>query len=336
MSSPSEGGQPSDELATTTVATPAPPTSSSVITSSGAASTATRTASTGSSQKSPSTGTGGRRTSSSPACSPVSPPPPPPEGGRPHASTTTTAASSALRKRVSRATSSPHEGQPSLVATSISSGGTTSNAAASQGPNTEVSASKQNTRPSMSARPSSPASTSTTTMHGQIKAPGRCLHRPSQLCFFILNGLWILQREEEEDEDFGLALLFQDDVEVNLELEAYRNYSKKLKNCPKGRTLCLVCHLDGKEKILKHDNKEVVTKFYAKDLVTQGFHAPGLFVVCHPKTLQISYVWCGRHQDKWLIRHAKTVETVDPWDQLLERFRDCRLQPEVLFFEVIK
>ncbi|KAL5208425.1 hypothetical protein ABZP36_032860 [Zizania latifolia] len=48
------------------------------------------------------------------------------------------------------------------------------------------------------------------------------------------------------------------------------------------------------------------------------------------------YVCFARDQDKWLICSAETVEAEDTWEQLLERFRDCRLQPEVLFFEVIK
>uniref|UniRef100_A0A0E0MGX7 C2H2-type domain-containing protein n=1 Tax=Oryza punctata TaxID=4537 RepID=A0A0E0MGX7_ORYPU len=45
------------------------------------------------------------------------------------------------------------------------------------------------------------------------------------------------------------------------------------------------------------------------------------------------YVCFARDQDKWLISDAKTVETKDSWEQLLECFRDCQLQPEVLFFE---
>ncbi|EEC68454.1 hypothetical protein OsI_36678 [Oryza sativa Indica Group] len=48
------------------------------------------------------------------------------------------------------------------------------------------------------------------------------------------------------------------------------------------------------------------------------------------------YICFARDQDKWLSSDAKTVETKDSWEQLLERFRDCTLQPEVLFFEVIK
>ncbi|KAL5204050.1 hypothetical protein ABZP36_008921 [Zizania latifolia] len=48
------------------------------------------------------------------------------------------------------------------------------------------------------------------------------------------------------------------------------------------------------------------------------------------------YVCFARDQDKWLICSAETVEAEDTWEQLLERFRDCRLQPDVLFFEVIK
>ncbi|KAG8044203.1 hypothetical protein GUJ93_ZPchr0228g22249 [Zizania palustris] len=48
------------------------------------------------------------------------------------------------------------------------------------------------------------------------------------------------------------------------------------------------------------------------------------------------YVCFARDEDKWLICSAETVEAEDTWEQLLERFRDCRLQPQVLFFEVIK
>uniref|UniRef100_A0A0D9XTU6 DUF629 domain-containing protein n=1 Tax=Leersia perrieri TaxID=77586 RepID=A0A0D9XTU6_9ORYZ len=48
------------------------------------------------------------------------------------------------------------------------------------------------------------------------------------------------------------------------------------------------------------------------------------------------YVCFARDQDKWLICDAQTIEVVDSWEQLLDRFRDCKLRPEVLFFEVIK
>ncbi|KAM0882175.1 hypothetical protein ACQ4PT_032463 [Festuca glaucescens] len=48
------------------------------------------------------------------------------------------------------------------------------------------------------------------------------------------------------------------------------------------------------------------------------------------------YVCFARDKDRWLIHDFETVETEDTWEHLLERFRDCKLQPEVLFFEVIK
>uniref|UniRef100_A0A0E0LER0 USP domain-containing protein n=2 Tax=Oryza punctata TaxID=4537 RepID=A0A0E0LER0_ORYPU len=48
------------------------------------------------------------------------------------------------------------------------------------------------------------------------------------------------------------------------------------------------------------------------------------------------YICFARDQDKWLICDGETVEAEDSWDQLLGRFRGCRLQPEVLFFEIIK
>ncbi|BAT14738.1 Os11g0599000 [Oryza sativa Japonica Group] len=48
------------------------------------------------------------------------------------------------------------------------------------------------------------------------------------------------------------------------------------------------------------------------------------------------YVCFARNQDKWLICDAENVEAADSWELLLERFSVCRLQPEVLFFEVIK
>nr|XP_051185653.1 uncharacterized protein LOC127299682 isoform X2 [Lolium perenne] len=48
------------------------------------------------------------------------------------------------------------------------------------------------------------------------------------------------------------------------------------------------------------------------------------------------YVCFARDKDRWLIHEFETVETEDTWEHLLERFRDCKLQPEVLFFEVIK
>ncbi|KAK1602627.1 hypothetical protein QYE76_048178 [Lolium multiflorum] len=45
------------------------------------------------------------------------------------------------------------------------------------------------------------------------------------------------------------------------------------------------------------------------------------------------YVCFARDKDRWLIHDFETVETEDTWEHLLERFRDCELQPEVLFFE---
>uniref|UniRef100_A0ACD5YJ05 Uncharacterized protein n=1 Tax=Avena sativa TaxID=4498 RepID=A0ACD5YJ05_AVESA len=41
-------------------------------------------------------------------------------------------------------------------------------------------------------------------------------------------------------------------------------------------------------------------------------------------------------EDKWLKYGFETVEKEDTWEHLLERFKDCKLKPEVLFFEVIK
>ncbi|XBI79186.1 hypothetical protein VPH35_088719 [Triticum aestivum] len=48
------------------------------------------------------------------------------------------------------------------------------------------------------------------------------------------------------------------------------------------------------------------------------------------------YVCFARDEDKWVIYGFETVEREDSWEHLLERFKDCKLQPEVLFFEVIK
>uniref|UniRef100_A0ACD5YLW3 Uncharacterized protein n=1 Tax=Avena sativa TaxID=4498 RepID=A0ACD5YLW3_AVESA len=49
------------------------------------------------------------------------------------------------------------------------------------------------------------------------------------------------------------------------------------------------------------------------------------------------YVCLARDdEDKWLIYDSEIVETEDTWEHLLERFKDSKLQPEVLFFEVIK
>ncbi|XP_024319380.1 uncharacterized protein LOC112272523 [Brachypodium distachyon] len=48
------------------------------------------------------------------------------------------------------------------------------------------------------------------------------------------------------------------------------------------------------------------------------------------------YVCFARDEDNWLIYDSDTVVTVDTWEHLLESFKDCKLQPEVLFFEVIK
>ncbi|KAM0837664.1 hypothetical protein ACQ4PT_061490 [Festuca glaucescens] len=50
-----------------------------------------------------------------------------------------------------------------------------------------------------------------------------------------------------------------------------------------------------------------------------------------------SYVCFARDdEDKWLIYDFDTVETEDTWEHLLEGFKNCKLQPQVLFFEVIK
>ncbi|KAE8773493.1 hypothetical protein D1007_54246 [Hordeum vulgare] len=48
------------------------------------------------------------------------------------------------------------------------------------------------------------------------------------------------------------------------------------------------------------------------------------------------YVCFARDEDKWVIYGFETVEREDTWEHLLERFKDCKLQPEVIFFEVIK
>ncbi|KAM0873924.1 hypothetical protein ACQ4PT_037754 [Festuca glaucescens] len=50
-----------------------------------------------------------------------------------------------------------------------------------------------------------------------------------------------------------------------------------------------------------------------------------------------SYVCFARDdEDKWLMYDFDTVETEDTWEHLLEGFKNCKLQPQVLFFEVIK
>ncbi|XP_048549180.1 uncharacterized protein LOC125528785 [Triticum urartu] len=48
------------------------------------------------------------------------------------------------------------------------------------------------------------------------------------------------------------------------------------------------------------------------------------------------YLCFARDEDKWVIYGFETVEREDSWEHLLERFKDCKLQPEFLFFEVIK
>ncbi|KAI4963219.1 hypothetical protein ZWY2020_016958 [Hordeum vulgare] len=48
------------------------------------------------------------------------------------------------------------------------------------------------------------------------------------------------------------------------------------------------------------------------------------------------YVSFARDEDKWVIYGFETVEREDTWEHLLEHFKDCKLQPEVIFFEVIK
>ncbi|KAM0911910.1 hypothetical protein ACQ4PT_013106 [Festuca glaucescens] len=77
----------------------------------------------------------------------------------------------------------------------------------------------------------------------------------------------------------------------------------------------------------------VDTGFFCKSADSSTMYTVTSMICCADE----SYV-CFAHdnEDKWLIYDFETVETVDTWEHLLERFKDCKLQPQVLFFEVIK
>uniref|UniRef100_A0A0E0ADC9 USP domain-containing protein n=1 Tax=Oryza glumipatula TaxID=40148 RepID=A0A0E0ADC9_9ORYZ len=71
-------------------------------------------------------------------------------------------------------------------------------------------------------------------------------------------------------------------------------------------------------------------------LLCKGVHSSAKYSLASMISYANGRYFCfARDQDKWLISDAETIEAEDSWEQLLERFRDCRLQPEVLFFEII-
>ncbi|XP_015693968.2 uncharacterized protein LOC102713376 isoform X1 [Oryza brachyantha] len=72
-------------------------------------------------------------------------------------------------------------------------------------------------------------------------------------------------------------------------------------------------------------------------LLCKGVHSAANYSLASMITYADGHYICFvRDQHKWLICDADTVVAEDSWEQLLEHFKDCRLQPEVLFFEVIK
>ncbi|KAM0921700.1 hypothetical protein ACQ4PT_006649 [Festuca glaucescens] len=77
----------------------------------------------------------------------------------------------------------------------------------------------------------------------------------------------------------------------------------------------------------------VETGFFCKSADSSTMYTVTSMICCADE----SYVCFARDdENKWLIYDFETVQTKDTWEHLLERFKDCKLQPQVLFFEVIK
>ncbi|CAM0949349.1 unnamed protein product [Alopecurus aequalis] len=90
---------------------------------------------------------------------------------------------------------------------------------------------------------------------------------------------------------------------------------------------------DTLSEVLADITSPVDTGFFCKSTDSSTMYTVTSMICCADE----SYVCFARDdEDKWLIYGFETVETEDTWEHLLERFKDCKLQPEVLFFEVIK
>ncbi|KAM0873925.1 hypothetical protein ACQ4PT_037754 [Festuca glaucescens] len=77
----------------------------------------------------------------------------------------------------------------------------------------------------------------------------------------------------------------------------------------------------------------VDTGFFCKSADPSTMYTVTSMICCADE----SYVCFARDdEDKWLMYDFDTVETEDTWEHLLEGFKNCKLQPQVLFFEVIK
>ncbi|CAM0949577.1 unnamed protein product [Alopecurus aequalis] len=90
---------------------------------------------------------------------------------------------------------------------------------------------------------------------------------------------------------------------------------------------------DTLSEVLAGITSPVDTGFLCKSADSSTMYTVTSMICCADE----SYVCFARDdEDKWLIYGFETVETQDTWEHLLARFKDCKLHPEVLFFEVIK
>uniref|UniRef100_A0ACD5W4L6 Uncharacterized protein n=1 Tax=Avena sativa TaxID=4498 RepID=A0ACD5W4L6_AVESA len=89
---------------------------------------------------------------------------------------------------------------------------------------------------------------------------------------------------------------------------------------------------DNLSEVLAALTSPVDTEFFCKSAHSSAMYTVAS-MICY---VDDRYVCFARSEDKWLIYDSEIVETEDTWEHLLEHFKDCKLHPEVLFFEVIK
>ncbi|XP_048528613.1 uncharacterized protein LOC125508075 isoform X1 [Triticum urartu] len=89
---------------------------------------------------------------------------------------------------------------------------------------------------------------------------------------------------------------------------------------------------DALSEVLAGITSPLDTEFFCRSAHSAAMYAV-TSMICYADD---RYVCFARDEDKWVIYGFETVKREDSWEHLLERFKDCKLQPEVLFFEVIK
>uniref|UniRef100_A0A8I6XUH4 DUF629 domain-containing protein n=1 Tax=Hordeum vulgare subsp. vulgare TaxID=112509 RepID=A0A8I6XUH4_HORVV len=89
---------------------------------------------------------------------------------------------------------------------------------------------------------------------------------------------------------------------------------------------------DALSEVLAGITSPLDTEFFCRSAHSAALYAV-TSMICYADD---RYVCFARDEDKWVIYGLETVEREDTWEHLLERFKDCKLQPEVIFFEVIK